>query len=154
MADQFTRRIMQAVLGLTVVYTIYPVVGAAVTVGTVVTSGAAAYGAVKELIALNAIATDYWVCAVDTDTPGALQPFRVEIGTGLAGVYVTARMQFQLDWTTVVTTAVGTAGYKTGGRILIGPFPAYVAPNTQLVARATGTAAKVIGLSTIIATGL
>ena len=150
MADQFTKRVMQAVLGLTVVYTIYPVVGAAVTVGTVVTSGAAAYGATKELIALNAITTDYWVCAVDFDTPGAAQVFRIEIGTGLAGVYTTARMQLQID--IPVVTAVGT--YALQSRYLIGPFPAYVAPNTQLVARATGAAAKVIGLSTTIATGL
>ena len=153
MADQYTRRAMQALLGLTVVYTIYPVVGAAVIAGTVVTSGASAYGATKELIALNAITTDYWVCAVDLDTAGANQLFRVEIGTGLAGVFTTSRMQFQVDILITVVTAVGTYAVAFS-RFMIGPFPAYVAPNTQLVARATGTAAKVLGLSTTIATGL
>lgn len=145
MSDQFTRRTMQAVLGLTVVYTIYPVVGAAVTVGTVVTSGAGAYGATKELIAAAGIATEYWVCAADFDTAGAAQVFRLEIGTGAAGVYTTARMQLQLDLTAVTANVA---------RYMIGPFPAYVNAGTQLVARATGAAAKVIGVSTTIATGL
>lgn len=145
MADQFTRRTMQAVLGLTVAYAIYPVMGGAVIAGTVVTSGASAYGAVKELIALNAITTDYWVCSADIDTTTTAQLFRVDIGTGAAGVFVTSRMQFQLD----VTAATANLG-----RIMAGPFPAWVAANTQLVARATGTGAKVVGISTTVATGL
>ena len=145
MADAYTRRTMQAVLGLTVVYTIYPVVGGAVIAGTVVTSDASAYGAVKELIAANAITTEYWVCAADFDTAGAAQLFRVEIGTGAAGVYTTSRMEVQLDVTAVTVNL---------SRFMVGPYPARVAPNTQLVARATGTAAKVIGVSTTIATGL
>lgn len=143
--SQFSRRTMQAILGLNVIYTLYPVVGAAVTVGTVVTSGAGAYGATKELIAANAITADYWLCGVDHDTAGAAQVYRIEIGTGAAGVYTTARMQYQLDLTAVTANI---------SRYMVGPFPAWVAANTQLVARATGAAAKVIGLSTTIATGL
>ncbi|MCK5235936.1 MAG: hypothetical protein KAR06_03035 [Deltaproteobacteria bacterium] len=145
MADQYTRRTMQAVLGLTVVYTIYPVVGAAVTVGSVVTSGAGAYGAVKELIAAAGIAAEYWVCALDFDTAGAAQVYRLEVGTGAAGVYTIARMEVQVDVTAVTMNL---------SRYMIGPYPAYVAGGTQLVARATGAAAKVIGVSTTIATGL
>jgi hypothetical protein len=136
---------MQAVLGLTVVYTIYPVVGAAVTVGTAVTSGAGAYGAVVELVAAAGIATEYWVVAVDLDTAGAAQVFRTEIGTGAAGVYTLPRMEFQVDVTAVTMNL---------SRYMIGPYPAYVVAGTQLVARSTGTAAKLIGLSTTIATGL
>ncbi len=145
MADQYTRRTMQAILGLTVVYTLYPVVGAAVTVGTVVTTGAGAYGAVKELIAAAGIVAEYWVCAVDLETAGVAQVFRMEIGTGAAGVYTTSRMEFGFDVTAVTANL---------SRFLIGPFPAYVAGGTQLVCRGTGAAAKVIGVSTTIATGL
>lgn len=119
--------------------------GAAVIVGTVVTSGASAYGAVKELIAAAAITTEYWVCAADFDTAGAAQVFRLEIGTGVGGVYTTARMQLQIDVTAITMNLA---------RYMVGPYPAHVDANLQLVARATGTAAKVIGVSTTIATGL
>jgi hypothetical protein len=143
--DTFERRALEAVLGLSVVYTLYPVVGAAVITGTTVTSGASAYGAVKELIAAAAIANDFWLCAVDHDTAGAAQVFRVEIGTGTAGVYTTSRMEYQLDLTAVTINL---------GRMMVGPYPAFIAAGTQVVARATGTAAKTINLSITVATGI
>lgn len=145
MADQYTKRTMQAILGLTVIYTLYPVVGAAVTVGTVVTTGGGAYGATKELIAAAGIAAEYWVCAVDLETAGATQVFRMEIGTGVGGTYTTPRMEFGFDVTAVTANL---------SRFLIGPYPAYVAAGSQLVCRGTGAGAKVIGVSTTIATGL
>lgn len=145
MADQFTRRTMQAILGLTLAYAIYPVMAATTIAGTVVTSGASAFGATKELIAAAFIASEYWVCAADFDTAGAAQVFRIDIGTGAAGVFTTSRMQCQLDVTAVTVNQ---------SRFMAGPFPAYVAAGSQLVARATGTAAKIIGVSTTIATAL
>jgi hypothetical protein len=54
-------------------------------------------------------------------------------------------MQVQLDL---------TAATANLGRFMAGPYPAWVAGGTQLVARATGAAAKVIGVSTTTATGI
>jgi hypothetical protein len=144
-SDYLSRRAMNAVLGFSVAYAIYPVMAAATTVGTVVTAGASAYGAVKELIAVNTITTDYWVCAADFDTTTNFQLFRIDIGTGVATVFTTSRMQVQLD------TTAATANLT---RFMAGPFPAWVPGNMQLVARATGTGAKVVGVSVTTATGL
>jgi len=143
--SQYSRDNNRILRGINVVYTLYPVVGAAVTVGTTVTSGAGAYGAVKELIAAAGIAADYWVVAVDHDTAGVAQVFRNEIGTGVAGVYTTPKMQYQLDLTAVTVNLA---------RFMVGPYPAHVPGGTQLVARSTGAAAKTINLSVTIATGL
>ena len=145
MADQFTRRALNAILGLTVVYALWPTWAANVIAGTVVTAGASAYGAVKELIAANTITTDFWACSVDFDTTTNFQLFRVEVGTGTTGVFTTSRGQFQLD----VTAATANLS-----RFMVGPFPAWCPANTQMVARATGTGAKVVGVSLCTATGL
>jgi hypothetical protein len=136
---------MQVILGLTLAYAIYPVMAGATIAGTVVTAGASAFGATKELIAAAAIAAEYWLCAADFDTTTNAQLFRIDIGTGAAGVFTTSRMQVQLD-TTAATTNLS--------RFMAGPFPAYVPAGSQLVARATGTGAKVVGVSVTIATGL
>ena len=145
MSDYLSRRACNAVLGFQLAYAIYPAMAAATTVGTVVTSGASAYGAVKELIAVNLITTDYWVCAADFDTTTTAQLFRIDIGTGIATVFTTSRMQVQLD---------PTAATCNPTRFMAGPFPAWVPANMQLVARATGSAAKVVGVSVTTATGL
>jgi hypothetical protein len=145
MPSLFGRRLENALLGFTVAYAIYPVMAATTIAGTVVTSGAGAFGATKELIAAAAIGSDYWVCAADFDTAGAAQVYRIDIGTGLTGTFTTSRMQVQLDL---------TAATANLGRFMAGPYPAWVAGGTQLVARATGAAAKVIGVSTTTATGI
>lgn len=145
MSDQNSRRTMQAVLGLSVVYTMYPVVGAAVVTGTTVTCGTSAYGTTEELIAAAAIANDFWLCACDFDTAGAANVFRTEIGTGTAGVYTTPLMQMTID---------AAAAHMGIARYLIGPFPAWVLGGTQIVARSTGTAAEAHNLSVTVATGL
>ena len=145
MASLFGRRVENALLGFTVAYAIYPVMAATTIAGTVVTSGAGAFGATKELIAAAAIGSDYWVCAADFDTAGAAQVYRIDIGTGVASAFTTSRMQVQLDTTAATCNLT---------RFMAGPFPAWVPGNMQLVARATGTGAKVVGVSVTTATGL
>lgn len=141
MADKFTRRVHDALMGESVTYTLYPAIGAGVVAGTVVTSGAGAWGADKELIAAAAIATDYFVCGCDLDTAGAAQPFALELEVaGAASVFAC-----RFDVTAVTVNL---------SRILTGQFPKRVAAGSQLTARASGTAAKVIGVSTVVATGI
>lgn len=141
MSDAFTKRTMQAVLGLTVTYTLYPAIGAGVVAGTVVTSGAGAWGADKELIAALAIASESWICACDLDTADAAQPYVVDIEEAGA----THLWSFRCDLTAVTVNI---------SRVLVGPFPKYVNAGVQVTARASGTAAKVLGCSVTIATGL
>ena len=145
MPSLFGKRLENALLGFTVAYAIYPVMAATTIAGTVVTSGAGAFGATKELIAAAAIGSDYWVCAADFDTAGAAQVYRIDIGTGVASAFTTSRMQVQLDTTAATCNLT---------RFMAGPFPAWVPGNMQLVARATGTGAKVVGVSVTTATGL
>ena len=141
MADQYVRRALAAALGQSVTYTLYPAIGAGVTVGTVVTSGAGVWGADKELIAAAGITTVFYVCGVDLDTAGALQPFVVDLEVGGA----TTIFSFRIDLTAVTVNL---------SRILTGQFPVEVAASSQVTARASGTAAKVLGVSTVVATGL
>lgn len=141
MSDQFTRRLAAAILGESVTYTLYPVIGAGVPVGTVVTSGAGAWGADKELIPAAGIATDYFVCACDLDTAGAAQPFVVNLE--VAGATTVFALRCDL---TAVTANIA--------RFLAGQFPVRVAAGSQLTARSSGTAAKVLGVSTVVATGI
>lgn len=137
----YNKRVLQAILGLQLIYTLYPVIGAGVTVGTVVTSGAGAWGADKELIAAGGITTEFWVCAVDLDTAGAVQPFVTELE--IAGA--TSIFAFRVDVTAVSVNV---------SRVMAGPFPKYVAASSQVTARSSGTAAKVLGVSTLVATGI
>jgi len=140
MADNYTRKVHNAIFGLTPTYTLYPAVAAGTVAGTVVTSGAGAWGADKELIAAAGIATEYWVCAFDLDTAGAAQGYVIDIE--VAGTtHVTS---FRFDVTAVTANL---------SRFPAAPFPIYVVASSQLTARAAGVAAKVIGVSTLVATG-
>jgi hypothetical protein len=140
MADVYTRNNNAVLKGLTLTYVQYPLVAAGTTVGIVVTSGAGVWGADKEIIAVNAITTDFWVCAMDFDTAGAAQPYVVELEEAGAVSIFSARVDV-----TAVTVNLG--------RFAV-PFPKRILANTQITARASGTAAKVIGVSVLVATGL
>lgn len=133
---------MQAVLGSTVVYTLYPVVGAGVSVGATVTQGAAgAWGADKEIIAAAGITTDFWFCSAMVDTASGAETFVVDIEeAGVTSIY-----QFRVN-PTAVTLNLGQ---------FAAPFPRRVAASTQVTARCAGpTGAKTINLSVLVATGL
>lgn len=140
MADQFTRRVMQALTGQSVVYTLYPVVAAGTVAGATVTSGAGVWGADKEIIAANAITTEFFVCSLDVDTNSGIQPVVIELEqAGVTSIFA-ARMDL-----TAVTSNIGRFGV---------PFPQRIAPNVQITARASGTGAKTYNVSVLVATGL
>ena len=141
MADQFTRRTMQAVLGLTVVYTTYPVIGAGVVLGIVSLGGAGAWGGDIEMVAAGAIATESWFVGCDVDT-------------------VTVTSDHVVDFEETGTThlwsfRVGTTAVDPNvSRIMCGQFPKYVTAGVQVTARVSATAATAISLSPCMATGL
>lgn len=142
MADQYTRRALSAMLGSNVVYTLYPVIGAGVSVGATVTQGAAnAWGADKELIAAAAIAVPFWFCQAMVDTSDAAETYVVDIEqAGTTEIYA-----FRVN-PTAVTLNLGPYGP---------PFPVAIPAGTQITARCAGpTGAKTINVSVLIATGL
>jgi hypothetical protein len=138
MADQFTRRTMQAVLGLTVVYTTYPAIGAGVIIGTVSLGGAGVWGAD---IAMFTIATESWFVGCDVDTVTVLTDHVVDFEEG----GVTHLWSFRLG-----TTAVD----PNVSRIMCGQFPKYITAGAAVTARVAATGATAISLSPCVATGL
>lgn len=132
-------RAAQAILGLTVTYTLYPVVGAGTVAGTTVTSGAGAWGADKEIIAAGGIVAEFWVCALDIDTNGGAQPVVVELEIAAATSIFSARMDL-------------TAATSNIGRFAV-PYPKYIPASSQITGRASGTGAKTYNCSVLVATG-
>ena len=142
MSDQYTRRALAIMKGDNVVYTLYPVVGAGVSIGDTVTQGGAnVWGADKELIAALAITTPFWFCQAMVDTSDAAETYVVDIErAGANSIY-----SFRVN-PTAVTLNLGPYGP---------PFPVAVVANTQVTARCSGpTGGKTINLSILIATGL
>lgn len=142
MADQYTRRALQALLGLTAVYTLYPVVGAGAIPGVTVTTAAGSWGADATIIAAAAIPGEFWVCSADVDTVagGAIQPFVIELE--IAGT--TSIFAFRFDPTATTTNI---------GRFRV-PYPRYIPAGSQITARASGAAIRTINVSVLVATGL
>lgn len=138
MADQFTRRVMNAVLGLNVVYTTYPVIGAGVVTGIVSLGGAGAWGAD---IAMFTIATEAWFVGCDVDTVTVVSDHVVDFEE--AGT--THLWSFRVG-----TTAVD----PNVSRILCGQFPKYITAGVAVTARVAATGATAISLSPCVATGL
>ncbi len=128
----------QALFGSSVRYRLIPATSGVPAVGAVVTSGAGAWGAYKDLAAAGAIATPFWICAFDIDTLGAVQIFEIQVADATPAVLT----EFRLDPTAVTANL---------GRIPAGPYPIAMAANAQVQARAGGAAAKVVGVSMLYA---
>ena len=141
MADQFTRRALEAVLGLNVVYTTYPVIGAGVVVGIVSLGGAGVWGADREMVAALAIATESWFVGCDVDTVTVTSDHVVHFEEAGAVDLWSFR---------VGTTAID----PNVARIMCGQFPKHINPGVQITARVAATGATAISLSPVIATGL
>jgi hypothetical protein len=139
--DLFERRAINALLGLSIRYVITPAMTGVPAVGTVVTSGAGAWGAQVDLIAAAAVTTEFWLTGFAFDTAGAAQIFEVQVSNATPT---------QLWGTRLNPTAVTINQSATS----VGPYPIYMAVSSQVQCRAGGAAAKVLGVSTIYATGL
>ncbi len=135
------RRQAQAILGLSVRYALIPATTGVPAPGVVVTSGAGAWGANKDIAAAGAIAVEFWICGFNLDTGGAAQIFEVDIRDATPALLTS----FRIDPTAVTINI---------GYIPAGPYPIRMAPSAQVQARSGGAAAKVLGVSMLYATGL
>lgn len=144
MADQYTRRTNQAVLGSSVRYAILPAQTGVPAVGVVVTSGAGAWGAYKDLAAAKAITTEFWIAGLSFDTPGALQIYEGQVADATPTLLYPFRLEYLI---------VGAAGYTWHPFVPIFPM-IYMAANSQVQARTGAAAAKVLGISMLYATAL
>ena len=142
--SQYDRQTAQAALGLNVRYAIIPAQTGVPAVGVVVTAGAGAWGAYKDIAAAKAITTPFWICGLFFDTPGATQIYEGQ----LADATPTLLYPFRLEY-----LIVGAAGYSWHPSLSIGP-PIWMAANAQVQARTGAAAAKVLGISMLYAVGL
>ena len=141
MADQYTKRNTQALLGLNVVYEITTTgTGSGVTV----TAGDAIYGDAKDIIAAAAVLTEFWVCSVLLDTASAAAVFDVRLADATLTVNFAA-VRFDATAATVNTAPIP-----------IGPFPVRFAGSTQITAVAGDDAGgtKTINVGILYAVGL
>jgi len=138
--SQLSRAILNIIRGQSVVYTLYPVVGAGTVAGVTVTSGAGVWGADKEVIAALAITTEFWITGFDVDTNNGAQPVVIEIEIAGATSVMSGRMDL-----TAVSSNIGRFGV---------PIPRQIPANSQITARASGTGAKTYNVSVMVATGL
>ena len=146
MADQYTRLAMQTVrgigsTGIGVRYLLIPAVTGVPAVGTVLTTGAGAWGANVDIAAANAIVAEYWICGFYVNTVGGVQIFEVQIRDATPAVI----SEFRIDPTAVTPNL---------GLLPVGPYPTYRPANAQVQGRAGGAAAKVIGVSMLYTTTL
>jgi len=145
MADSNLRRAYSIMLGMQpVTYTMYPLfTGATMTAGTVLTPGAGVWGALADIIAAAAIATEFWlVYTVFTLAAGAFALHEVRINNTTAAVNV---MQIRVDPT--------AASPNTN------PFPFPIPVHCNIGAQIQGqtiaaNAADKISASILVATGL
>lgn len=121
-------------------YRLIPAVTGVPAVGVVLTSGAGAWGAYKDIAALNAIASEFLICGFYLDTVDAVQIFEVQVSDGVP----TPITEFRVNPTAITLNM---------GFFPVGLFPVYQAANTQIQARCGGAAAKVIGVSMLYTIG-
>ena len=142
MPDQFSRWNMSILRGTSggggARYLITPAMTGVPAVGVVLTSCAGAWGIAADLIAANAITTDFWICGFYYDTAGAAQVTELQVGIGAAPTTNTI-------WTERLNPSAVTMNMGLHGP----PFPIYCPANSEISARTGGAAAKVLGVSTL-----
>lgn len=141
MADPILRHIDQMLQGRTARYLLIPATTGVSAVGTVLTTGAGAWGAYADLIAAAGIAAEHWLMGFYLDTLGASQVYEVQVRDATPATLTEFRVH-----PTAITPNLGL--------LPAGLYPIYRGGGVQTQARAGGAAAKVIGVSTLYATGL
>lgn len=149
MSDKWARATLNALRGGTVVYTLYPVIGAGVGASAVVTSFAAANRytdpAAPLLIVTPAPAVDYWFCSINLGTANATETFNVGVVESLP-VAANIIWNAHIAAVTVASVALGQFGP---------PFPIKVQATATLGAIAASVSGTdTISVSILIATGL
>lgn len=133
-------------------YNLWPAATGVPAVGISVVSGAGAWGNVADIVAANAIATDYWVCGfyLNTLAGGAIQLMEILVSnTGPAagaGGPPTAPFVWggRID-PSLVTTNLGFQSL---------PYPVFCVANVRLAYAAGGAAARSFAVTLLYALGL
>jgi len=140
-----SKEIAQAIRGINVVYTIYPVVGAGASAGVVVADAAAANtftAADVVLVALNAITVEYWFCGACVSAASGAENYVVAITNPID---VTIIYSFRCS----ISAVTPNLGQYTP------PIPVRCAPNSSTGARsASVSGTDSVTLSILTATGL
>ncbi len=146
------KRTYSNVQGRGISYNLWPVATGVPATGTVVLSGAGAWGLIVDLVAAAAIALDYWLCGFyfNTVAGGAVQVMEViasstgnaagGAGPPTAPLYYGARID-----PTAVTTNIGLQ------RV---PYPVFIAGGTRLCMSIGGAAARSFATTVLYALGL
>ena len=144
MADQYTRRALQVLLGLNrPVYTMWPNLTGVPAPGIQMTPAAAAWGALIDIIGAAAIITEFWVISAHFSLGvGAFADHEVEIYDLTS---TTILYECRVD---VTAANVNLAPYPL-------PIPAWCDPNDQIQGRTGATnAADKLSVSLLVATGM
>ncbi len=148
MSDKYVRDAMQAARGLRLVYTLYPVIGAGASAGTLLVNAAAAntFGVSTPIVALNAIATEFFYCQTSVSAASVAENFVVSIDRSAATtVFASVIHQFRVS-ATLVTINVGP---------FTPTFPVRIAPLCEVSGRvASVSGADTVTVSVLVATGL
>jgi len=144
MADRMLTQILNKMLGYNKpVMTLYPVTSGAPAGGAAIPSGAGVWGVYTDIIAAAGILVDFWLLQVQFDAVGggAVQLFDVQIYNA-----------------TITTTLYATKVDPTAATMNVPPitfmFPIYCVASSNIQGRAGGAAARTIGTSLLVATGL
>lgn len=109
--------------------------------GVQVDSGANVYSALEDVIAANAIATEFWLAGLVVYTTDVIQDFHVRLYDATLVAY---RADFEFH-PTLVTLNVAPMHL---------PIPIYEAANSQIQAMTGGAAARTLRLHIIYLTGI
>jgi hypothetical protein len=143
MSDKYVRDALQAVKGLRVTYTLYPVIGAGAAAGTTLVNAAAAntFGADTILIAAAAIAAEFWFCQLTVTA--------CSVAENYVGSLEEAGATTIFEWRCSLTLVTpNVAPFQP-------PFPVWIAAGTQVTGRcASVSGADTMDVSILVATGL
>ena len=123
--SQEVGQVWGAIFGQSVRYAFWPVSDGDGTGSVQLATGVSVWGAWTDIIALNAIATEFWLCGLHTFTPNQIQVWQIQIGTA-AGAALLFPVTLDI---TALTMNVNMTEL---------PYPIWIAPNANIDGRAGG----------------
>lgn len=130
--------VYNAITGRRVRYATWPALTGAGTPGAKLTTGIGAWGALADIVAASAIATDFWICGIMVRAGGAAQVFEIELENAAKAALFNCFFD-----PTAVTLNIGQINV---------PYPVCMVAKAQVQAKAGGAAAKDIFVGILYAT--
>ena len=143
MADVYIRGIFNKVGGVSVRYNTWPVLGGAGVGGIALTAGAGGWGTAVDVVAANAIATEFWAAGGGHYTLSGAQNQQI-YWTNKTLSTVVYLFSYSLDATAATMNALP----------FMVPFPVYCAANSNIQAATGGVAAKSVNVYLVYAVNL